>query len=133
MTFIQFGRLLRWLFTSIALLVALPLICVNYWINTSTQWGSLTTVSMNGTSANVSGSQTTSNQTAGVANILGSMQVLTAATITGPGLCAPLIAGFGVTCLVVIFGEPLCDESVLIQVNLHLEHNRLLTRAWVRL
>jgi hypothetical protein len=91
-TFLQYLRLLRWLTGAISILVALPLVALNVYINTYTDYGS--------TETNVTTS-TVDNST----EVLGVLELLTAANIKGNGLYVHIFFESVITCLVYFFGE----------------------------
>lgn len=92
-TFLEFLRLLRWLFALITIFVALPLLCANYFINTRTEWGS-------------SQSSSTSQMIGGnVTSAIGDLQLFTAANITGNAWWVHISAEFIVTMIVAMQGE----------------------------
>ena len=96
-TFLEFLRLLRWLFALITVFVALPLICANYFINTRTDWGSTTTSTSGGSDSDIQAQNLTS--------AIGDLQLFTAANITGNGLWVHISAEFAVTMIVFLQGE----------------------------
>ncbi|KAK4685272.1 calcium permeable stress-gated cation channel, partial [Tremellales sp. Uapishka_1] len=105
-TFLQYLRLLRWLFTCISLVVAVPLSVANYYINTDTQYGSV-----NSTASD------TLNSTERIEN----MEVYTAANITGEIWYVHIMFECFITGLVWVF------------VHLHSEHHKVLVREWAEL
>lgn len=96
-TYLQFLRLLRWLFTCIAVLVALPLTCANYYINTRTDWGSTDSDKPAPHKERAVPTEST--------GLLSNMQLLTAANIKGNGLYAHIGFGMIISLLVVFFGK----------------------------
>ena len=103
-TYLQFLRLLRWLFLTISLFAALPLTLANYYMNTRTEYGSLNTqnsTDLSGATTGPSSNSTTSNST----SLLDNMQILTAANITGEGLWVQIGFEWIVTCFVLLYGE----------------------------
>ncbi|ORY33704.1 hypothetical protein BCR39DRAFT_556933 [Naematelia encephala] len=113
MTLLQFLRLLRWLFATISILVAGPLIGINYYLNTKTTYGSTTPLNGNST--------TTSNDTDPTKDLLDNMQLFTMANITGNGLYVHIFAEWVVSLLVVVF------------VYTHAQHHVELVRHWTYL
>ena len=94
LTYLQFLRLLRWLFFAICIFVALPLTGVNYYVNTRTAYGSGS--NSPGSSASEAGSN---NSTAGL------LEDLTAANISGNVLYIHIVFVYIATVLVFFFGE----------------------------
>jgi hypothetical protein len=90
-TFLQYLRLLRWLTAAISILVAIPLVALNYYINTETEYGSSTT---NVTTSSVENST----------EVLVVLELLTAANVTGNGLYVHIFFECLITCLVCFFG-----------------------------
>ncbi|EIW66769.1 hypothetical protein TREMEDRAFT_65169 [Tremella mesenterica DSM 1558] len=94
-TYIQFLRLLRWLFLTLSIVVAMPLVTANYLINTSTQYSDYTVAS------------TTSNLTSAVSGnstaLLTGIQLLTAANIQGNALLVHIGFEGIATCIVGVF------------------------------
>ncbi len=96
-TFLQFLRLLRWLFVSICIFVAIPLICANYYINTQTTYGSKT--------SNSTSSYTQSAGTNVTTGLLDNMQLFTAANMNGNILFVHIMFEYITTFLVIFFGK----------------------------
>jgi hypothetical protein len=109
----QFLRLLRWLFTYITILVALPLTCANYYLNMYTTYGHSTTTSSSSVSSKRSTDSSSTTTTTGSnstfsstsAGLLDNMQLFTAANITGNGLYVHIMFEWIITCLVILFCE----------------------------
>lgn len=108
-TFLEFLRLLRWLFALITVFVALPLICANYFINTQTDWGSTTTA--------ITTSSESGMQAQNLTSAIGDLQLFTAANITGNALWVHISAEMAVTMIVFLQGKPLLSFTVIIRVS----------------
>ncbi|CAD6569104.1 MAG: hypothetical protein TREMPRED_005048 [Tremellales sp. Tagirdzhanova-0007] len=110
LTYLQFLRLLRWLFFAICVFVALPLTGVNYYINTQTAYGS------------VSSSPTSSATQAGSSNsTTGLLENLTVANISGNVLYIHVVFVYIATVLVFFF------------VSSHSYQHESLVKSWINL
>ena len=99
-TYLQFLRLLRWLFLTISVLAAIPLTIANYYINTKTTYGSADAGSDSASGGGgTNGSQVISK------SLLDNMVLLTAANITSNGLWVHIGFEWIVTCFVLAFGQ----------------------------
>ena len=107
LTYIQFLRMLRWLFACTSVFVAIPLAVANYYLNTETSYGSTAagpaSQASNTTSGTPTGNLTATAESA--ATLLDNLQLFTAANITGNGLWVHIGFEWIVSCLVVAFGE----------------------------
>jgi hypothetical protein len=94
-TFLEFLRLLRWLFALITVFVATPLLCANYFINTRTEWGS---------SSSASG-ELIEGDTVNKGGVIADLQLFTGANITGNAWWVHISAEFVITMIVSMQGE----------------------------
>ena len=107
-TYLLFMRMLRWLFLTITVLIALPLALGNYYINTETEYGSVTLDKDKASGAKAgSGEQSLSKEDAGeiAQSLLDNMLIFTAANVKGNGLWVHIGFEWAVTGLVILFGE----------------------------
>lgn len=95
-TYLQFLRLLRWLFTAITVVVAVPLILSNYFLNTTSSYG-IHPASFANVTATIGGIKSTA--------VVGDLQIISAGNIKGNGLYVHIMFELIVTLLVIVFGE----------------------------
>lgn len=104
-SYIQFTRLLRWLYTAVVVFVAVPLACACYYINTKTAFGSPTVEVPGVDNSTAMNLDRRGGAEANSTSLLDNMQIFTAASITGSGLYVNISFEIIVTGLVWLFGE----------------------------
>ena len=113
MTYLLFLRLLRWLFLTTTITVALPLTVANYYINTRTESGSvLADKPNNDTSPSITGTSLSKEDAGEMAqSLLDNLLIFTAANVKGNGLWVHIGFEYAVTGIVILFGEPLTQVT----------------------
>ena len=101
MTYIQYLRMLRWLFTCLSCFVAIPLALANYYLNSG---GTIDTTSAKDI-ASTAASQVAENGAQNVTDLLDNLQLFTAAGITGNALWVHIGFEWVISSLVLAFGE----------------------------
>lgn len=107
MVYLLFLRLLKYLFSAMSVLAGL-LAITNYYLNTQTTYGSMSTISPSGSeddmtkrdSPSSSSSETSSNNT----SIIDNPQLLTAANVTSNGLLVHISFEWIATMTIIVFG-----------------------------
>ena len=104
-TYIQFLRLLRWLFVTLSFVVAFPLMAANYLINTDTSFSDYLSSSNSTSTTSASASTTSSSSSSNNENtlLLQGIQLLTAADIKGNALLVHIGFEGIATCIVGVF------------------------------
>ena len=102
LTYLQFLRLLRWLFTCITIFVAIPLALVNYSLNMG---GDVSATSASGIASSAT-SQMSQQSKQNASSVLDNLQLFTAANIKDDKLWVHITFEIVITALVLAFGEP---------------------------
>lgn len=131
MTFLQFLRLLRWLFLAITVLAAVPLIIINYFLSTHSEFG-FTSTNPDDLTSTASLAIQNFNATAVVTD----MQTITGAYIKGKAMYVHILFEWVITALVFLFGESFtmglkmhADQAV----QKHCDQHEKLVEEWTEL
>ncbi|OWZ59423.1 hypothetical protein C356_00994 [Cryptococcus neoformans c45] len=129
MVYLLFLRLLKYLFSAMSVLAGL-LAITNYYLNTQTTYGSMSTISPSGSeddmtkrdSPSSSSSETSSNNT----SIIDNPQLLTAANVTSNGLLVHISFEWIATMMIIVFVlKTSAHHLKLVQEWTHLNYNEV--------